>query len=248
MPLSKLALASVNPKLQSLISNGYGSDTCINGWGRVSHSLINPYSNDNNFKPSSLWDNENDQIQFGSYPVNEQGIAYNTLDNEGVQYGLQALKLNKIDKKRFFDINTKIGGWKKESEFITEQHYPMSGHNGSYDGWSAQNATASTIPSELSNNIVAPRKSASQLAIDAVAKNHLIFTGNVKVPILEIRIDHDDIGDIHNAFESFVIRSKLQKFHHADQHILWLIQSKKFISDTSQYNYWADMAKMGKLA
>lgn len=246
MPLSKQALTNVNPKLQTLISDGHGSDTCINGWGRVAHSLINPFSEENGHSQSSLWDNENDQVQFGSYPVDEHGLAYNTLDNEGVQYGLQALKLNKIDKERFFDVNAKIGGWKKESEFVAEANYPMSGHHGEYDGWSSQNATASTIPPEALNHMVATRKSASTAAIDAAVKNHLIFTGNVNLPILEIRINHDDVGDIHNAFESFVIRSRLQKFNRANQHVLWFVQNKKFIADTTQDNYWADIAKMGE--
>src|SRR5205807_1854290 len=95
MPLSKQALANVNPKVQPIIHNGRGSDTCVNGWGSVAHTLINPFSEEGNHTHWSLWDNENDQVQFGSYPVDEQGLAYNTLDNEGVQYGLQALKLDK---------------------------------------------------------------------------------------------------------------------------------------------------------
>ncbi len=245
MPLSKQALPSANPnpKLQSIITDK-GSNTCVNGWNSVAHSLINPFSEENNADKWSLWDDQSNRWQYGTYPINDDSLAYNTLDNEGVQYGLQALRLGQIDKERFLDLNAKVGGWKKENEFINEKNYPMSGEHGQYDGWSSQNATAGTILREAATSTPAPRKSANLSAIKAAMDNHLIFTGNITLPILEIRVNNDDKGDIHNAFESLVIRSRLQKFNRAGQHVLWLYEGGKFSEDADGQNYWGDIAKM----
>lgn len=46
----------------------------------------------------------------------ETGIARSTLDNVGVQYGLNALQSGIIDVKRFLDLNEQVGGFDRDGQ------------------------------------------------------------------------------------------------------------------------------------
>lgn len=56
---------------------------------------------------------------FGRDPVT--GFARRTLDNVGIQYGLQALNAAVITKAQFLDLNTRIGGFDQDGNMRTER-------------------------------------------------------------------------------------------------------------------------------
>ena len=62
-----------------------------------------------------LWDNMINV--YGADPAT--GYARRTLDNVGVQYGLQALQSGAINMKRFLDLNEKVGGYDNNGNFQT---------------------------------------------------------------------------------------------------------------------------------
>jgi hypothetical protein len=64
-----------------------------------------------------VWDHMVNTL--GRDPVT--GFSLRPLDNEGVQYGLEALNAGKIDKTHFLDLNEKIGGHDIDYEFIPER-------------------------------------------------------------------------------------------------------------------------------
>ena len=74
--------------------------------------IFNPVSNPTGIR-CTLWDNMVNV--YGKDP--STGYARRTLDNTGVQYGLQALLDGDINMKRFLDLNEFIGGYDNNGDF-----------------------------------------------------------------------------------------------------------------------------------
>ncbi len=236
MPAGKLS--QLNPKTVSIRSpdGKFGSDTCMNGWGGAVPNVMNPrYPTVEGInvikitKPIdwSEWGSESNQWQFGTYPTTSANITPNTLDNTGIQYGLSALKNNEIDKETFFDLNKKVGGWKSPEQFQPEDGFPMSGPDKTYDGWSSKNATAA--PAAIEGKVAA-RKEGDANAIDAADKSGTVLQGDLEVPILDVKSDQEDEGNMHSLIHSFVTRARLQQHGKAGNQVIWIARLKNKLS------------------
>lgn len=63
----------------------------------------------------------------------ETGFAYQTLDNVGVQYGLEALQTGLISPAHFIELNTQIGGFDRDGKAgPLRSHAQLTGLEGAY--------------------------------------------------------------------------------------------------------------------
>lgn len=250
MPAGKLS--QLNPKTVSIRSpdGKFGSDTCMNGWGGAVPNVMNPrYPTVEGIgvikisKPIdwSEWGSESNQWQFGTYPTTSENVTPNTVDNTGIQYGLSALKSGDIDKATFFDLNKKVGGWKSPEQFQPEDGFPMSGPDKTYDGWSSKNATAATAAAE---GRVAARKEGDANAIDAAEKSNTVLEGNLEIPMLDVKSDQEEEGNMHSLIHSFVTRARLQKHGKAGNQVIWIARLEDKLS--AENSALQTMSLMGK--
>ena len=61
---------------------------------------------------------------FGRDPTT--GFARRPIDNNGVQYGLEALNLGAITKQQFLDLNRNIGGYDNDGNYVPRVLWAMS--------------------------------------------------------------------------------------------------------------------------
>lgn len=222
------ALGLLNPLTAPIRHDGYGSDTCVNGWAPLAPIALNPYygavpgiEQIHEMAPVrwTLWANESTDWQYGTYPTRADGFTPDTFDNEGIQYGLLALRQGKISKQYFLDLNAKVGGWKTPENFVPQSNFPYNNDN-TVSLWSEQNATASESNQK---GVIAPRRVGDTAAIEAARQSGNLFQGNANKPMLDLRIDRDEEGDIHNIINSFKLRARLAKHNQDASHVLWIL-------------------------
>lgn len=99
----------------SVLANGAdvirAQEGCIESVVPVS-AIFDPLTNPNGIR-CTLWDNMVNV--YGTDPTT--GFARRSLDNTGVQYGLQAYLDGRINLKRFLDLNEQIGGFDNNGDF-----------------------------------------------------------------------------------------------------------------------------------
>ncbi|RLF02327.1 MAG: hypothetical protein DRJ64_09485 [Thermoprotei archaeon] len=216
-----------------------GSTECVEGWLGLLPLVINPLFTNvvgleqlpDDVVTDVKWTHWDDLKNI--YGENEQGYAPNTWDNVGVQYGLQALKENKITLKQFLDINAKIGGWKQPWEMVPEG-YPFSLYNTiqylleitpdpkDFDPWSIRNANIDT-----DEKGVAPRTTGNIDAMHAAYQSGHVFIGrpvdgSEMIPLIDFRHYLDPVLDMHHAQQSFATRERLLEGQgHADNQLIW---------------------------
>ena len=199
-----------------------GNSECINGWFGTSTYLNNPhqgflkplYSQD--VVKQVHWSYWQDLVQI--YGTDQRGFARSTFDNQGVQYGLEALKKSIISIDEFFDINKKIGGWVPQYEMQKEVIWAPFGKKMPLwlTLWSRHNVTAV-------NKGVASRSIGDKEAIEAAYRYGQVFIGKVDLPILDVRHYREESLDMHHISASFSSRLRLQNYNgHADNHVIWI--------------------------
>ena len=118
---------SIDGSGKPLMSNAeVGSSVCVDGWRVVTPIVFNPkmflpfveqhqvwLEDHADLLTATHWTHWDDAKEV--YGVDAQGYAFRTYDNVGVQYGLQALKAERLSVDRFLDLNARIGGWKEPS-------------------------------------------------------------------------------------------------------------------------------------
>lgn len=139
------------------------------------------------------------------YGVDRHGIAPNTWDNVGVQYGLKSLQHGVISKEDFFWMNEVIGGWAPPHEMTTAS-LPYDAEN--------QRRGEPGRPSRTEGDIGAMQK--------AYLSGH-VFTGHVEVPMIDARFYKDDLLDMHHFLQSFAARARIERVHgHSDHQVIWV--------------------------
>jgi hypothetical protein len=205
-----------------------GSTECVNGWLGLLPLCMNPLWTDtqglDQLPPDVVakvrWTHWNDLENI--YGVDSvTGIAPNSWDNVGVQYGLQAFKEGKITREQFLDINAKIGGWKNPRDMIQEG-YPFFGalaqDFSNFDPWSIRNSTV--FPPNGKG--VAPRTTGNMEAMAKAYRSGHVFKGRLNMPVIDFRHYLDPVLNMHHAQQSFATRQRLldgQK--HADNQLIW---------------------------
>ena len=116
-----------------------GSDVCMEEWRGAVPEFMDPYWGQTVFTDGSLnvlgakgiastfWGYFNDlaPIFTGDPTAKPSSTMPSTFDNEGVQYGLAALKAGQITPAEFLSLNAHVGGWKAGQDFLPEG-YPYS--------------------------------------------------------------------------------------------------------------------------
>lgn len=167
-----------NPNGCAALANGAdvvrASEGCIEGIVPVS-VIFNPLSNPGGVR-CTLWDNMVNV--YGKDPGT--GYARRTLDNVGVQYGLEGLRDGGLTLNEFLDLNQAVGGFDENGEF------------------SAARSVAD--PEALA---IAYRTGRFQQGAGGIGS----------VPIVDERTYVDDEANVHQYFNTYRMRARLDRFN-----------------------------------
>lgn len=201
-----------------------GNSECINGWFGLSTFVHNPaqgflrqFFNDD-VQSKTKWNYWEDLVNL--FGRDEFGYANSTWGNEGVQYGLHALKQGNLSKEQFIHLNWYIGSWKPAKEMEPEWLLSPGKNKRSLiwlSLWSRHNIT------EATNIEPAKRRSSSPQAIEAAYRSGQVFIGEIDIPIIDVRHYLEDQLDMHHMSATFSSRIRIQqaKGHH-QHHITWV--------------------------
>jgi hypothetical protein len=195
--------------------NHSGANECNSRWRGSLQYVNNPVFNPNytryskNIRGRVFWTHWQDNREF--FGTDESGRAPIPWSNEGVQYGLKALKNKAISPQQFIDINSKIGGWLPQESMIQERYWHASGDSvlKRYTSYSEHNMTH-----HGKSMNVAPRSNASHGSIAAAKGAYWsgnIFLGELKTPIIDIRPYQDKVLDIHHSWSALSSRKRIQQ-------------------------------------
>lgn len=217
-----------------------GSDVCMEEWRGAIPMFMDPYWSQVSYADGSVkvlgakgiastfWGYFNDVVTVltGDLSAKPSNTTPTTYDNEGVQYGLTALKAGKITVDEFLSLNAHVGGWKAGQDFLPEGFpYLGDGSNTSdWDPWSARNASAMSHASNP--NDIAPRTVASPASLAAIQnayKAGLVFRGKVDIPFIHIQPYLEAELNEHATREPFASRQRLIEARgNADNQVIWM--------------------------
>ncbi|WP_346839835.1 DUF6351 family protein [Microbulbifer sp. SAOS-129_SWC] len=200
-----------------------GATECTEGWRGLVPLVNNPrfvhfakdYADD--IAAKTHWSHWEDLRQF--YGAGDSGYANSTWDNEGVQYGLQALVDDKISVDTFLKMNATIGGWKDPINQNDERLWFMNGNlfPMQLSVWSDQNLNLGSLDRP------APRTRASTEAIEGIYRSGHVFLGDVEIPIIDLRHYLDGDLNMHHASASFSTRERIRRARgHFDNQLIWV--------------------------
>lgn len=154
------------------------------------------------------------------YGVDENGYARQTWDNVGVQYGLQALRDGELGVDTFVHLNANIGGWKPPAEMRQERFWHLNGDDDlfAFSPWSHHNMQLS----DDAGYTPAPRSQGDPAAIQAAVQAGLVFTGELSIPVIDLRHYLEPALDMHHASAAFSTRMRLQQRGYADNQLIWI--------------------------
>lgn len=202
-----------------------GSSECINGYFGLSSFINNPKQGflrplfSDEVMAQNHWSYWQDLVAI--FGEDNAGFANSTWDNEGVQYGLNALKSGSITMEQFIDLNKKIGGWKTQSAMEPEEIImPLGAKLPIWMSlWGNQNMT------ELSplTPDYAPRTKGNTSAMEQAYRSGQVFIGKTWLPIIDARHYLEDDLDMHHTSASFYSRLRLEQAlgHHQNQ-VIWI--------------------------
>ncbi|WP_105169852.1 DUF6351 family protein [Pseudoalteromonas sp. T1lg23B] len=199
-----------------------GNSECINGYFGLSAFINNPkqgFLRQFFAKPvveQTNWSYWQDmQHVFGT---DANGFGQSTWDNVGVQYGLKALRDQKITMAEFLDINKNIGAWKYQNEMHREHIVTPLGTQIPLwlSLWGSDNITES-------NSYSASRHHGSLQAMEAAYRSGQVFIGQVHLPIIDARHYLENDLDMHHMSASFYSRLRIEKSQgHHQNHVIWV--------------------------
>ncbi|WP_236250367.1 DUF6351 family protein [Microbulbifer sp. ALW1] len=204
-----------------------GSSECVQGWRGLVPLVNNP--NFIHFSKSfadpvaknTHWSHWEDLRDF--YGAGADGYANSAWDNQGVQYGLEALKGGRISIDEFLRMNATIGGWKPPEDQGGEKLWFMNGDLFPVDlsVWSEHNMNLGSLDNP------APRNVASVEAIEGIYRSGHVFLGDVEIPIIDVRHYLDGELDMHHSLASFSSRERIRRARgHADNQLIWMSHKK----------------------
>ncbi|UHQ55883.1 MULTISPECIES: DUF6351 family protein [Microbulbifer] len=199
-----------------------GTTECTQGWRGLVPLVNNPnfvhfiksYADD--VAEQTHWSHWEDLRAF--YGADETGYANSAWDNEGVQYGLEALRSGDLSMDTFLRMNATVGGWKAPENqggeklwFLNGRVFPME-----LSVWSEHNMNLGSLDNP------APRSRASTAAIEGIYRSGHVFLGDVEIPIIDLRHYLDDDLDMHHSVASFSARERIRRARgHADNQLIW---------------------------
>jgi hypothetical protein len=119
-------------------------------------------------------------------------------DNEGIQYGLKALRDGVITAEQFVQLNEGVGGYTAD---LT---------------WTGNSSAGLIIP--------APRQKAREDVLRTYYSGGLVSDGRqlAKLPIIDLRGDQAPNGDIHMNWRAWAVRDRLDtQYGNHDNQLIW---------------------------
>jgi hypothetical protein len=119
-------------------------------------------------------------------------------DNEGIQYGLKALRDGVITAEQFVQLNEGVGGYTAD---LT---------------WTGNSSAGLIIP--------APRQKAREDVLRTYYSGGLVSDGRqlAKLPIIDLRGDQAPTGDIHMNWRAWAVRDRLDtQYGNHDNQLIW---------------------------
>lgn len=192
--------------------NHQGANECNSRWRGSLQYVNNPVFMPNytryskNIRRRVFWTQWQDNREF--YGTDAHGRAPIPWSNEGVQYGLKALRDKDISPQQFIDINSKIGGWLPQEEMTQERYWHASGDSvlKRYSSYSEHNMTHFGKSMK-----VAPRSNGSIDAAKGAYMSGNVFLGELKNPIIDVRPYQDEVLDIHHSWGALSSRKRIQQ-------------------------------------
>jgi len=199
-----------------------GNSECINGYFGLSSFINNPRQGflRDLFHPDVVqqvkWSFWQDLVSV--LGQDKKGFGLTTWDNVGVQYGLLALRENAITVDEFFDLNSKVGSWKPQSNMVEEEIWLPLGRKIPLwlSLWGSQNITP--VVQGIAN-----RHEGSIQAMQAAYRAGQVFIGKIDLPVIDVRHYLEEDLDMHHVSASFFSRLRvLEQNGHSDNHIIWI--------------------------
>ncbi|WP_396587638.1 DUF6351 family protein [Bermanella sp. R86510] len=203
-----------------------GASLCTNGWRGSAQHINNPiffseyYEVAQNIRPQVDWSHWGNLSHI--YGTDEFAFGRRFWGNEGVQYGLRALRNGQISAQRFLHINRHIGGWKPVAEMDNSRFWHISGDSSlrRFSVWSQHNMSHQGALVDY-----APRTKGSPIAAEAAYKSGMVFLGWLDLPTIDIRHYLDEQLDMHHSMASHVSRQRIKNaMGRSDQQLIWTIE------------------------
>jgi len=225
-PLNQL-ISGVFPSIPA------GNSVCIRGFFGLSTYINNPRQGflRDFFHPSIVdevdWSYWQDMVWL--YGVDRYQMAHSTWDNQGVQYGLEALVNGRLTLDEFMDLNRKIGSWKSQSQMKPEVILTPFGRKLPLwlTLWSKGNITRVDRHTKT-----ADRRIGSLEAMHAAYRTGQVFIGRLSLPIIDIRHYLEEELDMHHISASFYTRLRLTaEMGHAENQLIWIADKNYYPVD-----------------
>ncbi|WP_332855844.1 DUF6351 family protein [Duganella sp. S19_KUP01_CR8] len=208
-----------------------GSTECINGWKMAIVTVLNPRYKDDRYDLAATfyrypagafdkvkWTHWNDLEDI--YGTDAKGYAPISVDNEGVQYGLQALRAGRIGVDEFLRLNACVGGWKEQADFVDWQ-----GKDDPYDSHNMLRSATCRDP----DGTPSARRSGSVDAMRKAYTSGQVFTGQrLGIPMIDLRPYLEPELNMHNARQAFSVRARLQagNARDAQNQVIWFTRTE----------------------
>ncbi|MFW2374270.1 MAG: DUF6351 family protein [Gammaproteobacteria bacterium] len=204
-----------------------GNSECIQAWRGLSPLILNP-------RYPLLLDKisapilQQSQLNYWDsmryiYGSSDDGLTHVTWDNVGVQYGLIALKQQRISIQEFLKLNASVGGWKKPGDMQAEAFWflgdnPTLNPKG-FSVWSEHNMVLSYDPIKQP----APRTEGYLPAIQAAYRSGQVFLGYLNIPLIDLRHYREEELDMHHTVASFSSRARISKAQKSiGNQVIWM--------------------------
>ena len=211
-----------------------GASECVNGWRGTVPAVFNPKWTHSAYAkvmalfkfPENVVNNVKwthwDDLQ-DVYQGEESKPIANSWDNVGIQYGLVALQNGEITKDLFLDLNACVGGWKHPSQ-MRKGDYPWdkTANEEQFDAWDQANMNLSL---NCKNGEPAPRTEGDISIMNISYDSGHVFTGDINIPIIDVRWYLEPVLDMHHSRASFESRARIKASKgHNDNHIIWFTE------------------------
>lgn len=219
------------------LTGGAGSTECITGWRMAMPNVLNPHYKDPRFDlaikaygyPDSAfasvkWTHWNDLADL--YGTDSRGFAPITIDNVGVQYGLEALAQGRIGTDEFLRINACAGSWKEQADFV-----PWDAGGDPFDARNMRRSASCRDPA----GTPAPRRQGDVAAIRKAYASGEVFSGRrLGIPMIDLRPYLEPELNMHNARQAFSARARLEAGapSEAARQVVWFTASEAVLADT----------------
>ena len=121
--------------------------------------------------------------------------------------------------EEFLDLNTRVGGWKRTGEMVTEG-FPFAGDFSldNFDPWSSRQMNLSPDDGVTP----APRTEGDITAMNAAYESGMVFDGTIDIPVIDCRPYLERELDMHHSHQSFATHQRIiDRQGDAGNQVIW---------------------------